>query len=261
MAGEHAGHRQRMKERFRKDGLSAFAPHEVLELVLFYASPRGNVNELAHHLLDHFGSLHAVFDADVAQLCKVDGIGLESATLITVFMQVFRSIEKSRAGNKIVLNNRRVAEEHCMRLLSGCRYENFYVVCMDGQMQVICDVLIAKGSLSEVPAYPRVIADVVLRHNAHSVLLCHNHPGGSPVPSQGDVDITRQLTTLLQGLEVVVVDHVIVAHDKALSMVRYRLMEQHVTSMGVDTVVADSAGAVRIRKKLEKEFPENREEL
>ena len=81
MAGEHAGHRQRMRERFLAGGLEGFADHEVLELMLFYAIPQRNVNPLAHRLLDRFGTLHAVLEAPVEELMKVEGVGQYAALL------------------------------------------------------------------------------------------------------------------------------------------------------------------------------------
>ena len=79
MSQEHAGHRQRMRERFRTGGLDGFADHEVLELMLFYAIPQRNVNPLAHELLEHFGSLHAVLDAPAEELCRISGVGENAA--------------------------------------------------------------------------------------------------------------------------------------------------------------------------------------
>lgn len=252
MASEHAGHRGRMRERFQREGLDGFAPHEALELMLFYAIPQRNVNPLAHALLERFGSLHGVLDADWHELQRVEGVGEYAATLLCLFSQVAKRLERSRAGERETLRNRSEAERHCIRLLAGLRQEHFYAVCLNGQMQVLHDALIARGSISEVPAYPRLVADAVLRHNAHSVVLCHNHPGGSCVPSQGDMETTRRLGELLCGIEVVLADHIIVAGNEALSMVGCGLIQQDVGGAGVLTSVADSAGEVRIRHRLQK---------
>lgn len=92
-------------------------------------------------------------------------------------------------------------------------------MCLDGQMRLIKDALIARGTLVEVPAYPRMVAEAALRHNAHSIVLCHNHPGGSVVPSRQDVEMTRVLLQLLQSIDVYLADHIIVAQGRALSMV------------------------------------------
>lgn len=252
MAGEHSGHRQRMRERFGKEGLDGFAAHEVLELILFYAIPQRNVNPLAHSILNHFGSLHAVFEADASELRKVDGVGEYAASLLSLFSQVAKRMELSRSGDKVQMSNRETAERYCINLLSGLKQEHFYAICLNGQMQVIHNALISRGSINEVQAYPRLVANEVLKHNAHSVLLCHNHPAGSVIPSHSDLETTRQLSSLLMSIEVIMADHIIVAGNKALSMVGCGLIEQSPYGSGVLTKVADSAGEVLIRSRLQK---------
>ena len=88
--GVHSGHRQRMKTRFLTGGLDSFRDHEVFELILFYAIPRRDVNELSHRLIERFGSLKGVFDADFDDLCSVDGIGENVATLIKLIAATLR---------------------------------------------------------------------------------------------------------------------------------------------------------------------------
>ena len=132
MAGAHDGHRGRMRERFRREGLNGFADHEALELMLFYAIPQRNVNPLAHALLERFGSFHGVLEASEEELCRVEGVGEYAAVLLHLFAAVGRRVEESRAGQREKLRNRMEAQEHCRRLLAGRRQEAFYVVCLDG---------------------------------------------------------------------------------------------------------------------------------
>ena len=119
MAGAHDGHRRRMRERFRREGLNGFADHEALELMLFYAIPQRNVNPLAHRLLDTFGSLHGVLDAPVEELQKVEGVGEYAATLLSLFSQTARRIQQSRQSQLTPVTNRGQAEAHCLALLGG----------------------------------------------------------------------------------------------------------------------------------------------
>jgi len=253
MATEHAGHRQRMRERFLADGLQGFASHEILELILFFAIPQRNVNPLAHQLINHFGSLHAVLDAPVEELEKVDGVGRYAATLLSLFSHVSRQLSMRREGEKHFIGNRRLANEHCFHLLRGLPEEHFYVVCMDAKFCLIKDVPISRGTLNEVPAYPRLVAEAVLRHNAHAVVLCHNHPGGSELPSQQDVEITQQLGLMLSSLGVVLADHVIVSGKGAFSMVSHGLITHEASNNSVQAKVADSANEIRIRHTLAKQ--------
>ena len=214
----HDGHRERLRERYAASGLDSFAPHEVLELLLTYAIPRKNVNPLAHKLLERFGSLGAVLSAPVDALAAVDGIGPRAAALLSLFSSVSRRLEQERGTEKIRLASADAAGQHCAALLSGLRQEHFYLVCLSAKLELLGDALIAKGSLSEVTAYPRLTAEAALAMNAHTVLLCHNHPGGTLAPSKEDIEVTRRLRDMLRSLEIRLADHIIVADGSYLSL-------------------------------------------
>ena len=254
MAGEHAGHRQRMKQRFQTQGLEGFAPHEMLELALFYAIPQRDVNPLAHRLIERYGSLHGVLDASVEELQQVDGIGENAATLLALFSHMARALERSRDRDLEDLNTHRAMKEHCYRLLCGLNHEEFYVVCLNAQNRLIRDVCISKGSVAEVWVHPREVVDAVLRHNASAVVLCHNHPSGSVVPSANDLSLTRKVADVLTGIGVPLHDHLVVGGSYLLSMLDYDLMKTEMTPGGLVNRVADSETETRIRCKLVKKF-------
>ena len=111
--------------------------------------------------------------------------------------------------------------EYCKALLTGLRKERFYVISVSSQMKVLGQRIVGEGSLSEVPAYPRLVVETALNQNAYGVILCHNHPGGDAIPSIGDVDVTRELETVLSKLGIALLDHVIVADGQTYSMVRH----------------------------------------
>ncbi len=214
----HDGHRHRMRERFRKEGLEAFAPHEVLELLLFYTRPRGDVNPLAHRLLDTFGNLRGVLEAPVDQLCTVSGIGEETAVLISMLVPFFRRYECCLGEETQRLANYRQVIDYCRGLLLGLRKERFYVICVSPKMMLLGQRIVGEGDLSEVPAYPRQVLETALSLNAYGVILCHNHPGGPARPSDGDLAVTRRMETLLTQVGIRLVDHVIVADQGTYSM-------------------------------------------
>lgn len=217
----HDGHRKRMRDRFRKEGLEGFAPHEVLELLLFYGRARGDVNPLAHQLLDAFGSIKGVLEARPEQLMSVDGVGEETATLIAMMLPVFRRYSVCVCEEKRSITNRTEASAYCKALQAGWRTEHFYVVCLNAAGQVLGQRLVAEGSLAEVPAYPRLVVETALNYNAHSVLLCHNHPSGVTLPSQDDIQSTQELLKVLYALHITLLDHIIVAGEQTYSMVQH----------------------------------------
>ena len=180
----HKGHRKRLKERFLRDGLDSFEQHQVLELLLFYSIPRRDTNELAHKLLKRYGSLSGVFEADTEDLKKVSGIGENSAVLLSLIPDISRRYIKDRWEDRPLLNSSTKAGKYATSLFIGRIYEVFYVICLDSQNRVNRAQLVHEGTINESPIYPRIIVETVLRHKANSVILAHNHPGGSLTPQR-----------------------------------------------------------------------------
>lgn len=215
----HEGHRQRMRERFRTEGMEGFSTHEVLELLLFYTRARGNVNPVAHRLLETFGTLKGVLQAPVEQLTAVDGVGEETATFLSMLVPLFRRYEQCLYEEAPRLRYFRDVENYCRALLTGLNRERLYVISLSSQMQVLGQRVVSSGDLTQVTAYPRLVVETALNHNAYGIILCHNHPGGEAVPSVGDVEVTRMLETVLAKLNIALLDHIIVADGKTYSMV------------------------------------------
>ena len=217
----HEGHRGRMRERFRAEGLDGFAPHEALELLLFYGRARGNVNPLAHELIDTFGSLKGVLEARPEQLMAVKGVGEESATLISMIVPLFRQYQACVRKEKPQIRNITDAKAYCVSLLDGWRTERFYAICLSATGRVLGQRLISVGDLSEVSAYPRQVVEMALNYNAHAVIICHNHPGGNLGPSEDDRKSTKWIESLLKAMDITLLDHVIVASGEAYSMTQH----------------------------------------
>ena len=194
---------------------------EVLEYILSLCPNRKNNGELSGVLLDTFGSLKSVLEARPEQLKTIPGIGERSAQLIASFLPVVRIWQRLTITEPQKINNTRAAESFCKSLLSGRRCEEFWVVCLNAQCKVLGKRRISTGSLSEVSAYPRLVMETALNYNAHSVILSHNHPGGTCAPSMEDIQSTTQLQRLLNGVGIMILDHIIVAGDKTYSMIQH----------------------------------------
>lgn len=218
--GIHAGHRERLRERFRREGLSSFSEHEALELLLMYAIPQRDVNPLAHALVKHFGSLAGVLDADESELTRVPGVGRHAASLITLMPQLFAYYQKSSLGARPVLSTLGDAKKFCASLFTGAHDERFYVICLDQQGHVLYTELLYEGTVDEVTIYPRQIVEMVMRHHAYGVMFVHNHPSGQPEPSQADLDTTETIIKALQLISVRVIDHLIFTKESVYSMIR-----------------------------------------
>lgn len=216
----HAGHRERLRERLRREGLASFSEHEVLELLLTYAIPQRDVNPLAHELITRFGSLSNVLDADEEELLRVSGVGKNAALLLSMMPQLMRYYQINALGEKPVILNLSDARAYCAPLFLGASQEHLYMVCIDQSGHVQHLSLMHSGTLDEVAIYPQLIAKTALRYNAHAVLLAHNHPSGMIHPSQADLDATCGVVSALAAIGVRLVDHLIFAGGEAYSMIR-----------------------------------------
>lgn len=221
----HDGHRQRLRERAMNEGLEFFTDHEVLELLLGYSIPQRDTNPIAHRLIDEFGSLQGVMQARTEQLEKVDGVKRTTSTLIKIIAKTYGRYSESILHEKVKLTNRKLAQKYCLGISTGERNEQFKVICLDAQCRVLGTRKITDGSLNEVAAYPRMVAETALNYNAHSVILTHNHPGGTPTPSREDIASSLQLQRLLGGLGIILLDHIIVADMNTYSMVEHGDMD------------------------------------
>ena len=214
----HEGHRQRLKERFvNEEGLDYFDKHQVLELLLFYSIPYKDTNPIAHELLSKYGSLHGVFEADINDLEKTAGVGKNTAVLLSMIASLSRVYLKDKSLEKECLNSSIKSGDYFKSLFTGRYYEAFYVVCLDSQNKINKTILLQEGTINEAPVYPRLVVENALRYRADSVILAHNHPGGSLKPSRADIDTTSRIKEALQPIGIKVRDHIIVANQEYYS--------------------------------------------
>lgn len=220
----HQGHRERLKQRCVREGLNSFTDHQALELLLFYAMPYKDTNELAHRLLQHFGAFSDVLDADYIELLRVPGVGKNTATLLSSFPEFFRRYKLDKFGEKPILSSVALAGEYCANLFLTSTYEAFYLICLDSHLRVQRAALINEGALSLVSVPPRLVVEAALRHRAACVLFSHNHPSGVLRPSAQDLELTQYLASALDTIDIKLLDHIIVARGQYFSMAQKGLV-------------------------------------
>lgn len=221
----HAGHRGRLRDRFLKEGLDGFEDHQVLELLLFQVIPRHDTNPIAHRLIRRYGSLAAVLEADPKDLASVEGVGRHAAAFLSMIPQLTRRYFHDRVTHaKKTLNTSEAAAEYLVPLMAGRSEEVFYVICLDSRLRVLYPALISEGTVKDALVHPRHVVEAAVRHKASSVILAHNHPSGSVNPSAHDQALTRSLVQALGGINVQVVDHIIVGGEGTYSFQREGLL-------------------------------------
>lgn len=220
----HDGHRERMKNKLLEAGLDAFDDHNVLELLLFYSMPRKDTNPLAHELLNHFGSLEAVFEAPADELQKISGIGENTVALIKLIPEVCRryAIDKNRSDN--VLDSAEKAGKFLIPRYLFERDEVVYIICLDAKCKVLCCKELFRGVANSAEISIRKIAELALAKSAASVIISHNHTSGIALPSYEDEVTTKRIKSALSSMGITLSDHIVVADDDFISMAESGLM-------------------------------------
>lgn len=207
-----------MKEEFLARGVEGWPDHRILEFALFFAIPQGDVNDLAHDLINHFGSLAGVLDASVDELCKVKGVGSHTAIFLRMLPTVAQRYQKSRTRVDTVINTPEDAKEVLEPYFFGARNELVYVLCIDGKDQILGVRRVAEGSIQASDVNLRRIAEEALSMRAVKIYLAHNHVNSLAVPSGNDWRVTDTARAALAPLGIDLVDHFVFMDGEMVSM-------------------------------------------
>lgn len=216
----HGGHRARMKARYLEQGMDALADHEALELLLYYAIPRADVNPLAHRLIEHFGSFHAVLEAEVDELTQVSGVGENTALLIRMIRDLDRRylIRRAESNGRPTLNRTDAAGAFFLPFFHGLREEQVYAAFLDDDFRLLKCRRMFEGGINFAPLSVRKLVEAAIREHAVNIILAHNHPDGQAIPSVEDREATQRLAVSLAAVQLQLADHIIVAGEEFLSM-------------------------------------------
>ncbi|MBQ6894223.1 MAG: hypothetical protein IJN40_01855 [Clostridia bacterium] len=220
----HKNHRKRVRSNFIKYGLEPLSEYQVLEMLLFYTIPRKDTNVIAHRLIDRFGTLNNVLEADYNDLVEVEDIAEVSASLIVFFRELHKYICTNSSTENTDLSTADRVGQFCCKYFFNHTEENLILISMDGNRKLKCVDVISRGSENETAFYPRKIIKAVVKNRTNVVAIAHNHPGGSPEPSSNDLLITKKLGTMLLDIGVSVIDHIICSGDKYVSIAKRGLL-------------------------------------
>ena len=218
------GHRRRLREKFLSAGTGAFHEHEILELLLTYAIPRRDVKPPAKELLNHFGSLREILDGEPADLVRIAGIGTHSVLLLKLIKEMGALYLKQKAMEKRQLACTTELLDYCKTVMGGKKDEEFCVIFLDAQNQIIEFETVQKGIVNQAVVYPRQVLESALRKKASAIILAHNHPSGHVRPSEADIRLTRTIQETARVLDILVHDHIIIGENRFFSFREEGLM-------------------------------------
>ena len=211
----HEGHRQRLRQEFLENGGAALSDLRALELLLFYARPRGDVNPLAHELLDRFHSIAGIFDADIEELRQIPGVGDSTAILIPALGGKYLA---ARCDNVEILHDSSDLRDIFAPHFYGARNEMAFLACFDAKLKLLGVRKLSEGAPNGTDIVVRNIVAAALSFNASVVVLAHNHTSGVATPSDDDLFTTRHLRQVLPQMGIDLYDHVILVDDDMVSL-------------------------------------------
>lgn len=215
----HSGHRQKVRERYYENGLAGMPDHNILEFLLFFGIPQKDTNEMAHELIDRFGSFSGVLEAKRSDLLDVKGMTETAACLLSLFLPVYKCYVEDLHKKRPILATKKDYIKYLKHLyLDSPNNEKIYILCLDSNNCLIACRNISEGDFSSSLFDIRKIAAVLLEVNAKKIVLSHNHPNGQLEPSVDDCNITAQLRDLSNLLHVKLLDHVIITDTSYFSM-------------------------------------------
>ena len=241
---EHAGHRNRLRDAFRQNGIEGMADHQVLELLLTYALPRVDVNPLAHRLMERFGSLTEVLSASPGQLQQVPGVGPSAAVFLSLLGQVDRRLLLQRFSGRSkrpVLGTPSALGGYMLTLSLSDRYETLRLVCLNKRYELIYEGVVSSGSLTEVLADPRPILETALVHKACFIAVSHNHPSGDVTPSREDEAAALRIESAAEAVGIGVADQFILGRGAVYSLCSRRVLAFSSPSLVTDMSLSEYA--------------------
>ncbi|WP_336175411.1 RadC family protein [Fusobacterium polymorphum] len=225
------GHRERIKEKFLKNGIDGFAEYEILELLLTYCIPRKDTKPMAKELLNKFKSLDNIFKADFDKLSAIDGLGKNSIVFLKLIGDLPSIIYKDELKNKklvdketLKISNKDVLLKYLRNKIGYEEIEKFYVLYLSSSNEVIEFEENSVGTLDRSSVYPREIYKKIINLNAKSVILAHNHPSDNITPSKCDIELTNEIAKGLKNFGALLIEHIIITKNSYFSFLEEGLI-------------------------------------
>jgi len=212
-----AGHRERLRARFKKAGVDGVQDYELLELILFRAIPRRDVKPLAKELIAKFGGFAQVLAAPVERLTDLKGVSENVAQELSIVRAAAVKLAQERVLKRPVISSWDDLLSYCRAAMADEKSELFRILFLDKKNILIADEVQQRGTIDHTPVYPREVVKRALELGAAAIILVHNHPSGDPTPSRADIDMTQNIVKAAAALNIRVHDHLVVGHDKNAS--------------------------------------------
>lgn len=207
----------RPREKLISHGATSLSDAELLAIFLRTGCQGMNAVALAANLLNRFGSLRALFSADLESFSQSKGVGEAKFVQLQATLELSKRYFNEEMLRETTLDSPRAVRTYLHRLLRDEPYEQFVLVHLDNQHRVINSEILFKGTIDSAAVYPRVVVDAVIKNRAAAVIFAHNHPSGISEPSKSDIVLTERLTSALKLIDVRTLDHFIIGQSEVVS--------------------------------------------
>lgn len=215
----HDQHRERLDKKVKKFGLEMLEVHEQLEYILFAVIPRGDTNGIAHRLIDRFGTLCAVLNAEEYMITSVEGVGSRTAKFLNSLPVLLGIVERSTKEYPLPrLCTTEEIVDFAKTYFYGALREAAYILCLNSSYKLIAVNKISDGINGETYIFPSKVARLALLENASIVAVVHNHPCGNLSPSHSDIMLTRRMAAACEAVEVELSDSIVIYGDNYFSL-------------------------------------------
>ena len=211
------GHRKRLKEKIAVSPKS-LSDYELLEALLFYVFPRKDTKQPAKELMQNFRSLRNVIFSDAIEIQKIAGLGTSSALMFKLIREVFSRILHNEIVNAPVISTSDHVHNYYKNVLGTLKKEQLRVIFLDAKNHLILEKTLQEGTINQTAIYPREIVQIALNCGAAAIILVHNHPSGDTTPSRQDILITKRIRDVAEKLDIQLLDHLIIGHDRTVSL-------------------------------------------
>lgn len=223
----HANHRKRLDSKIEKYGFDSLNEYEQLEYILYVVRPRIDTNEIAHLLIDEFGSLSAVLSTSAKKLQKVEGVGYRTASFISQLNVVSGIVLRSHEERKKVnFSNQSEMIGYIQTFYIGKKHEVVYIFILDRNNNLIKIQKISDGNNRQTEVYVNKIMMSAMENHAASIVIAHNHPSGNSTPSPEDVSTAHYLREVLGTVGINLLDNVIVSDNNYYSFKEDKYFEK-----------------------------------
>lgn len=221
---DRAGHRERLRHRFRASGAEAIADYELIEMILFRVFPRGDTKPVAKRLIARFGSFADVINAPAERLTEVEGVGARAVDELKLVRAAALRMMQGEIKGRTVLGTWSAVVDYCRAAQGFDERERFRILFLDKKNQLIADEVQQEGTVDHTPVYVREVVKRALELAASALILVHNHPSGDPTPSRADIDMTRMIVAAAKPMGVTIHDHIIVGRSGHASFRSMKLL-------------------------------------